>query len=123
MKLLVDMPLSPRIGAALRAVGYDAIHLSDVGLHRLSDAEVMLKAAGEGRVVLTADSDFGMILALLIACRPSVVTFSDKAAKRLAHTPDRLIEVLVANEVALREGAIVRVEVGRFRVRRLPIGT
>jgi predicted nuclease of predicted toxin-antitoxin system len=49
---------------ALRATDHDAVHLREEGLIRLPDPEIITKAAGEGRVVLTFDLDFGDILAV-----------------------------------------------------------
>ena len=117
------MPISPRLVPALAAAGHDVIHLADHGLHRMSDAEVMRKAVAEERVVLTADADFGKILALLVASKPSVVVLTDQAARGFASTPDRLIEVLAATEAALLDGAVIKVDLHRFRVRKLPIGS
>ena len=53
MKFLADMGISPRSVAFLRGLGYDAIHLYDEGLDRLSDADILSKARTDGRIVLT----------------------------------------------------------------------
>jgi predicted nuclease of predicted toxin-antitoxin system len=50
--------------AALRSANHDAVHLRDLGLIRLPDADIVAKALAEGRIVLTFDLDFGDILAI-----------------------------------------------------------
>jgi predicted nuclease of predicted toxin-antitoxin system len=57
------MPLAPRIAHQLRADGHDAIHLSEHALSRLPDEDVFAKAMAEGRMIVTADLDFGAIVA------------------------------------------------------------
>ena len=55
------MGVSARTTEALRAEGFDAIHLNDEGLNRLADSAILLKARDEDRVVLTFDLDFGVV--------------------------------------------------------------
>ena len=64
MRLLLDANLSPEVGRLLKEAGHDAIHVSEVGLLSAPDPEIMEAAAREGRVLLTADADFGALLAL-----------------------------------------------------------
>jgi len=75
MKFLADMGISPRSVAFLRDLGVEAVHLHELGLDRLPDAEIVKKARHEGYVVLTHDLDFGELLALSGAEVPSVVIF------------------------------------------------
>jgi predicted nuclease of predicted toxin-antitoxin system len=64
VKLLLDANLSPEIARLLKEAEHDAIHVSEVGLLSAPDPEIMEAAAREGRVLLTADADFGALLAL-----------------------------------------------------------
>ena len=66
MKFLADMGVSPLTVKALCELEYDAIHLCEQGLERLSDSLIMSKAKSENRIVLTFDLDFGDLLALVI---------------------------------------------------------
>lgn len=120
MKFLADMGVSQRVVEWLRAEGHDAIHLREQGLHRLANGKIFHKAAGEHRIVLTFDLDFGEILAMSGPQLASVVLF------RLNNTMTPF--VIQRLQIALREsgdvletGAIIVVEDGRFRIRRLPI--
>lgn len=55
MKFLLDMGISSSTAVFLRARGYDAVHLRDEGLQRMSDEKIVEKAFAEGRVILTHD--------------------------------------------------------------------
>ena len=120
MKFLADMGVSMTVIRTLRQNGYDAVHLREEGLQRLADAEIVLKARLEERIVLTFDLDFGDILAASADVLPSVIIF------RLQNTmpsfvASRLLEVLSECGQDLTTGAILTVQDNRYRLRRLPI--
>ncbi|MGH8899967.1 MAG: DUF5615 family PIN-like protein [Egibacteraceae bacterium] len=72
-RLLVDANLSPRVAARLCAAGHDAVHVADCGLLRASDDRILAAAAEDDRTIVSADADFGVLLALGGHERPSVV--------------------------------------------------
>ncbi|MGI8937374.1 MAG: DUF5615 family PIN-like protein [Iamia sp.] len=121
MKLLLDANLSPRVAEALRAGGFDAVHVVDLDLVTASDEVIFDRAAADGLTVVTADSDFGTLLAMRRTTNPSVVHVRGVAEL----PPDDHIELLVANlpQVAddLDRGAIVSMSPTRLAVRDLPI--
>lgn len=64
MKLLVDEMYPPALAERLRAVGIDAVSVSDLRLGGSSDAEVFGAAVASGQVVLTENvGDFARIAA------------------------------------------------------------
>ena len=97
MKFLVDNALSPEVAAGLRQAGHDAAHVRDYGLQQAADVTVFARAAEEDRIIVSADTDFGALLALLAANLPAV-------------------------SESLQQGAVVVFEDTRIRVRALPIG-
>ena len=121
MKLLVDANLSPKVVDAVRAGGFDATHVSEVGLLRASDREIFDWAAQNDYVVVTADSDFAMLLALSSAHSPSVVQLRGVAELRPDVHGRLLAENLGALEQPLLDGAVVSLSQDRIRIRDLPI--
>jgi predicted nuclease of predicted toxin-antitoxin system len=122
VRLLVDNALSPTLASTLSSMGHDAIHVRDVDLAHASDVRIFAFAAEQDRVVLSADTDFGTLLALRGERSPSVVLWRRQSPRRAAEQAAVLLGVLATVEADLREGAIVVVEAARLRVRRLPIG-
>lgn len=120
MKLLLDMNLSPRWRGVLETRGHEAVHWVDVGLPTAADVTIMRYAASHGFVVVTHDLDFGAILAATGGASPSVVQLrgadiSPEAAQ------EALLAAINACEADLRAGALLTIDVTRFRVSLLPL--
>ena len=58
MKLLADAHISRALVAYLTELGHEVLHVAMIS-PRMSDSAILNRAAADGRVVLTADKDFG----------------------------------------------------------------
>ena len=121
MKLLLDANLSPSLVGPLTDAGYDIVHVAELGLLAASD-DIIFEHAAAGRcVVVTADSDFPMMLALRRVKAPSVVLLRHVTSIRPSEQTALLVANLPSVSKELEAGAIVSLSPTRLAVRDLPI--
>ena len=121
MKLLIDNALSPQIASALRENGYDAIHVRDINLHAAPDEEVFAEAERDERVIVSADTDFGALLALRGSVSPSFTLFRKTTGVRPSVIGSQLLELLHRYKQEIEAGCILTVTNDLVRIRLLPI--
>jgi predicted nuclease of predicted toxin-antitoxin system len=117
MRLLADECVAGTIVERLRSDGFDIVRASDV-VAAASDEQVLATAHQDGRVLITADQDFGELavrfglpsvgIVNLALGELSARTCADITAAALHNFEDRII------------GNLVTVEPGRVRIRPLP---
>jgi len=120
LRFLIDNALSPLIAERLRAAGHDAVHVRDYGLSAASDAEIFDRADRERRIIVSADTDFGTLLATRQQPSPSAVLFRHGTERRPEQQASLLLGNLSAISADLEHGSVVVIEPSRLRVRQLP---
>ena len=120
MRFLIDECISARIVPPLAAMGHDVIHIADRDLRGHADDEVRALARKEARILVSADTDFGELLARSGAALPSLILF-----RQGNRSPEHRAAMLIGNlsQVAedLEAGAVVVLTDDRIRIRRLPL--
>ena len=122
MKFLVDNAISHFVAEELTKLGFDAIHVRDIGIQHAKD-EVIFKAAFESdRTIITADTDFSFLLSVWNKSKPSVITFR-KGAESNPSEQMNLLKLNLNKEVleAIGIGSIIIIEPHRIRIRALPL--
>jgi predicted nuclease of predicted toxin-antitoxin system len=105
----------------LREAGHEVTHVTEVGWATPMTRRVLDVAADDARAIVTADTDFGALLAARGTSSPSVVML--RSSEHL--TPDEqarlIVTVLVRVGDELEQGAIVSATTERVRLRNLPV--
>ena len=120
MKFQCDAHISREMVAMIRGRGHDCLEAGSLP-PRMPDEEVLRRAAGEGRVVLTADKDFGeLVFVHRVAC-PGVILLRIA----LPHEVDRVRRLDAAWPAILSRlpGSFITVTADAVRVRPLDIAS
>ncbi|MBL7945866.1 MAG: DUF5615 family PIN-like protein [Flavobacteriales bacterium] len=120
MKFMVDVCLSPAVVERLNEVGVHAVHWSSVGRVDETDLVIMEWCASHDHTLITADTDFAHLLALMRTRTPSVLIL-----RTADHAPSTVVplilQVIVQWEAELDAGCLVSVDETKARLRNLPI--
>ena len=120
MKFLIDSALPPQLAGLLVAAGHDAVHVRTYQMQAARDEEILTRASQEDRIIVSADSDFGVILAAQESERPSFILFREPNLSVAHDFVDVLLPALKGLEPELLIGCVAVFRNGRLRVRRLP---
>jgi|SRR5882757_803709 len=123
MRFLLDNNLSPALGDLLRSAGHDVVHVREIDLQRALDPVVLETARVENRVLISADTDFGTLLARTHASEPSFLLLRRASEQRVEQQATVILDNLDLVRTDLEAGSIVVIGETTARIRRLPIDT
>lgn len=113
MKFLVDQSAGARVLTTLRALGHDAVIVSQIMPANAEDADILARAVAEERIIVTNDKDFGEMVFRSRKQHKGVLLFRlrDESAENRGQVAERVVTNLgtrlenaftVASEGAVR---------------------
>ena len=119
-RVLLDQRLAPGAALILRDEGWGAIHVSEIGLDRADDLDILEYARQQGLACVTLDHDFHAHLAIASSGNPSVILVRAEglSAPQQAELVKRVWEVCGDS---INEGAAVSTDGLTVRVHKLPL--
>jgi len=121
MKFLIDNAVSPVVCGGLRRAGFDAVHVRDYRLQDAPDVVIFDRAVDEARIIVSADTDFGFLLAHRHTEVPSLILFRGEFSRNPSVQADILTRNLGLLEDALDKGSVIIFDGKRIRIRSLPL--
>jgi len=119
-RVLLDQGIAPRVAGILRSEGWEARHVSEVGMDRADDTEILDFAREREMACVTPDHDFHAHLDLVRPSSPSVVLVRSEGL-----SADRQAELIKAVWEACGDaidaGAAVSTDGVTVRLHRLPL--
>jgi predicted nuclease of predicted toxin-antitoxin system len=110
-RILLDQGLAPHAATVLREHGFDAVHVSELGMEPTEDSEILAFARSDSRVCVTLDHDFHAHLAATGRGLPSVVLLRVQGLNALGQA-DLIRTVYLQCEAALIEALQFRLITG-----------
>lgn len=120
MKFPLDQNLSPVLVGLIEQAGHSASHVRDIDMSEAPDDEVLAETRRQGAVLISADTDFGELLAHPNAGEPSVILLRRQQGRRASEVAGLILANLDAVAADLDAGAFVVLDQDRIRVRSLP---
>jgi predicted nuclease of predicted toxin-antitoxin system len=118
VKFLIDENLARRLASELVVAGHDAVHVSDLGLRSSPDQEILKVAFNQKRILISRDTDFGLLIERDSAGGPSLILIRRMGDYRVKAIVSRVLVLLSDHLEVLTSGGIVVVDGSRERVRR-----
>ena len=119
--ILLDQGMPAGAAQLFRDLGYECSHVSELGMQRSEDEDILAFAGDRGWTVVTLDADFHALLAVRGLSRPSVVRLRREGCRAEAAVAI-LTPVLERYRIEIAQGAMISVKEHRVTCHRLPIG-
>lgn len=121
MRLILDQGVPRDAAGLLREMGYECIHVGEIGMAHASDEAILSFAVQQNAVVITLDADFHAILAVSGAEGPSVIRIRMQGLNAAA-VFHLLQKTLSDYEADLTRGCLITIKAHRLTCHKLPIG-
>ena len=116
MRIKLDENIGNRGVELLRLAGYDVMTVRDQNLQGARDEALFYVCAGEDRILITLDHDFGQVLRFPPERGAGLVILEPGGRVTPRSLLDRLREFLAVADVRSPSGSLWIVEPGRVRV-------
>jgi predicted nuclease of predicted toxin-antitoxin system len=121
MRLVLDQGVPRDAATGLRGLGYECVHLGEVGMSKAGDEEILAFSLEKNAIVVTLDADFHTILAVSGASGPSVIRLRLQGLGA-TEVVEVVQNVLSGYEAELKCGSLVTVKAHKTTCHRLPVG-
>ena len=121
MGLVLDQGVPRDAAALLQNLGHDCVHVSEIGMSKAGDEEILAFSLGRNAVLVTLDADFHAILAVSGAQGPSVIRMRLQGLGA-AEVVAVIRKVVASFDVELTRGCLITVKALKTTCHRLPIG-
>ena len=118
---MLDQGIPRDVAELLRALGYECVHVGEIGMRNATDDEILAFAAEQKAIVVTLDADFHTMLAVSGSSGPSVIRIRMQGLRASA-TAHLIQQCLAAFSDNLHAGALLTVKMKKTTCHRLPIG-
>jgi predicted nuclease of predicted toxin-antitoxin system len=119
--LVLDQGVPRDAAGGLRALGYECVHVGEIGMSTATDEEILGFALGRNSVVVTPDADFHAILAVSGAAGPSVIRIRIQGL-RATEIAECVRFVSIQFDSELIAGSLVTVKARKTTCHMLPTG-
>ncbi len=120
MQFLIDENMGLSYANTLRSLGYEAIHVSEVGLTSTEDTDIVTYAFDKGYTIITFDLDFTRIVALSQKLFPSIITFR-MGEINVTEFEEHFRFYIPEIKDDIIKGALITIDTQGVRTKRLPI--
>ena len=120
MKVLLDMNVPLKYSSLLAKADIECVRWSDIGAPNAEDSEIMAYACENNLIVLTFDLDFSAILSATQDIKPSILQMRTSILQA-ERAVDLIAIAMRQNNKALKEGAIISIDIRKSRLRLLPL--